>query len=358
MTKALLVLFLLVVGCGGQPAATPTASARSTGPPPAGEPVLWVGHKDEPGTYTALDWNGTVTGTLTLGQPIDPNRRLQQAPDGSGFMIQPVKGLAGQFLDRSGLVSATVPPNGAFLAWADDSRHVCMLVPDQASQRWLVGLTTPDTSSPSLHPVALDSSNLQSGIIALGFASCSAIHDRAVITYSFSGRPSEAWVVRLSNGAVLLHRVYPANFLVGIAASADGALIAEDSNQSTGYLLGGTAPDTLIRRTSDGSVAVKLDPSYGVLAFSADDAVALVNTTPWASGVPTHLALVRLSDGAVLWRYGGNEAFAGLAVQPDGSSIAAMLQQATDQSLHPTVDVVLLKADGSSKAVAGQYVRP
>jgi hypothetical protein len=179
-----------------------------------------------------------------------------------------------------------------------------------------------------------------------------------VLAYNSFGVPTEVYVVRISDGKILLQQNHSANLLVDVTASPDGSLIAENSSRSSGYIAGPTAPNTVIRRSSDGSVVKDLDPTYGVLAFSADDSVALVNTSPWASGVATHLALIKVDGGDVVWRYDGGEEYGGALVQPGGSSIAVILTSPSDQSGHPSVDLLVVRADGSSTTIPGKYVRP
>ena len=61
-------------------------------------------------------------------------------------------------------------------------------------------------------------------------------------------------------------------------------MVAENSNQSTGYLGGGTAPHTTIRSVGDNTPVLVLDPSYGVVAFSRDPMV-----------IPPHLLMAARS---------------------------------------------------------------
>jgi hypothetical protein len=321
-------------------------------------PLIYVQDPKNPAWYIGFDWSGRARGTIKLAQAIDSQGRLTQAPDGSAFAVAPAaKGGFQVFLDRLGQPTGNQDTTARFQdqMWGDDSSRLCTL--EYNSRGWDIGVRAPGGVA-SVHPVALDPSITQSGIIAITFRSCSPARDSAVLVYNWSGRPTDVYVVRLSDGAVLLHQSHPANSLADITASPDGSLIAESSNKSTGYLMDGPAPTTIVRRVTDNDVVATLDPSYGVLAFSRDNSLALVNTSPWASGVATHLAVVRLSDMAILWHYDGSEEFAGSLTRPDAPGIAVLLEQPTSEVAHTSVDVVIIASDGTATTLPDRYVRP
>jgi len=57
----------------------------------------------------------------------------------------------------------------------------------------------------------------------------------------------------------------------------------------------------------------------GVLAFNADNSLALVTTTPWVGGQPTGMAVIDLrSGGRQIWTYTGPGMFGGVVAQPGG----------------------------------------
>jgi hypothetical protein len=297
-------------------------------------------------------------GTVKLAQAIDAQGSLTQAPDGSAFAVAPAaKGGFQVFLDRLGQPTGNQDTTTRFQdqMWADDSSRLCTL--DYDSRGWHIGVRSPGGAS-VVHSVALDPSIAQSGNIAISFRSCSPAMDRAVLVYNAYEHPTDVYVVRLSDGAVLLHQSHPANSLADITASADGSLAGESSNKSTGYLMDGPAPNTVVRRVADNAVVARLDPSYGVLAFSRDNSLALVNTSPWASGVATHLAVLRLSDMAILWKYDGNEELAGSLSRPDAPGFAVLLEQPTAQVAHTSVDIVIIASDGTAPTLPDRYVRP
>jgi len=337
------------------PTAGPTVVA-DYGPPPAGVPLFYLGDPNHTGWYIGYNWQGVPQGTIKLSQPADPNSYLRQSPDGSMFVVTPAaKGGNGQFLDRLLKPVGSASVYSPLQMWADDNRHYCTL--DESPGQWALSLRTPGTTSATTHVVAIDSQNLRSGIIAIGLGSCSAINDTAVLIYSYFPRPPEEWVVRISDGKIMSHRTYDSTYS-DLVSSTDGRLIAANSAKSTGYLAGATAPNTLVIRTSDGSTVATLDPTYGVLGFSADDSVALVATSPYASGVATHLAAVELATGNVIWRYDGNEYLSGFFIESSGAAFALMLQQVSDRDPHPTVYVAMVYRDGTSYALVGTFLHP
>ena len=371
---AILIAALVVAGLSwsrlahnvgqARPKASPIASPTATpfvedyGTPPAGVPLIYLQDPKNPAWYIGFDWSGIPRGTVKLAQAIDAQGSVTQAPDGSGFAVAPAaKGGFQVFLDRLGQQTGTQDSTTRFQdqMWADDSSRLCTL--DYDSHGWHIGVRSPG-DAPVVHAVALDPSIVQSGNIAISFRSCSLVRDRAVLVYNAYGHPTDVYVVRLSDGGVLLHQSHPANSLADITASPDGSLIAESSNRSTGYLMDGPASNTVVRRVTDNAVVATLDPGYGVLAFSHDNTLALVNTSPWASGVATHLAVVRLSDRAILWKYDGSEEFAGSLSRPDAPGIAVLLEQPTAQISHTSVDVVIIAADGTATTPPDRYIRP
>jgi hypothetical protein len=327
------------------------------GPPPAGIPLFYLGDPNHPGWYVGFDWTGTPRGTIKLQQGADPNSYLMQSPDGSMFVITPsAKGGAGQYLDRLGRPIADASTYLPLQMWADDSQHYCTLEQGRPGS-WTLSMRTPGSSAATTHAVALDSANLRSGDIAIGFAACSAVHDTAVLVYNYFPRPPEMWVVRISDGKVVSHRLYDTTYS-DLAVSRDASLAAVNSARSTGYLAGPTAPNTVVESTTNGATVANLDPTYGVLGFSSDDKFALVATSPYAAGVATHLAVVEVATGNVVWRYDGDQMLSGFAVEPTGAGFAVMLQLPRDQNAHPTVSLIFVSGDGQAHPVPGQFDHP
>ena len=335
------------------PAATPPASPSASpavedyGPPPAGVPLFYVRDSNNPTWFIGYDWSGAPRGTIKLRTAATGG--LDAAPDGSGFGYAINGKGAGieTWLDRFGQpISDADQTNYQSVMWAPDSLRICTL--DGTGGQWRLGLKT--QGSPSVaHVVTIPGSSTWGGIIALSIAACDPGQDRAVLVRNYFGAQPSIWVVRISDGAILSGRALVANDIGNISVSSDGKLIAENSSKSDGYLLGGAA-QTIVRRAADGSVVVALNPTYNVIAFSADDTVALAATSPLVEGQATHMALLRVADGAVIWRYDGPGQFDGRWIQPNGSDIAVAVREPHGTT---TLGVFIVHADGTSNSLNG-----
>jgi hypothetical protein len=183
-------------------------------------------------------------------------------------------------------------------------------------------------------------------------ASCSFRNDRAIIARASGSALTEAWIVKISDGKLVSRNTYAAGLLSNVVGSSDGALIAENSGRSVGQL-GTTAPKTTIRRVSDRSVVATLDPSIGVIAFSSDNSLALVTTTPWVGGVPVHMAVIEIQSGRTIWSYTGPEQFGSSVAQPGGRGFALLLRPVGGTG--PAADVVIVSADGAWTQLPRRY---
>jgi hypothetical protein len=311
-------------------------------------PLIWVQDSIQSGWLMGFDWSGQPRGTVKVSQPLGQNDRLSQAPDGSGFGIEPNgKGGFRVFLDRLG--NPSPPPSSTINyqseMWADDSRHLCSL--DGLGGHWRLGFAEPGAVPNQTNVVALDPAIAQSGIFALSFAACSANQNGglAVIEYAYAGRPTEYWVVRIADGFILQQRTYATDQVANVTASMDGSLIAENSGKSVGQLASAAA-STLIRRASDLSVIATLDPTIGVLAFSGDNSTALVTTAPWVTGQPTMLEVLDLQTGRVIWRGKASFALSSFAVLPGGNAFAVALTNG-----NPPANILVVYGDGSRPAI-------
>jgi len=335
----------------------PTVGANGDyGPPPAGVPLFYLKDPNHPGWFVGFDWSGTPRATLKLPAQSDPGLSLSQSADGSFFIYRPGgKGGGGQFYDRLG---KPMTGNGGFAGavWADDYSHQCGMAVDESTGEWVLTTQIPGQPAKSVTSVAPYSQGSQS---ALELLACSYHNDRAVVERIANSYPTDLWVIQLSDGKMLTHRAYTDNGtqLGPLAASRDGSLIALNSIKSSG----GTNwfGPTQVVRASDGTLVATLDPSFGVLAFSADNTYALVTTAPELNGQPTHLAVVELPSGNIVWRYDGNEWFAGFFTNPAGPGFAVMLQNPSDPGgAHPTVDVVIVNGTSEPLIVPRHYQRP
>ncbi|MGH7761365.1 MAG: hypothetical protein ACREOY_08120 [Candidatus Dormibacteraceae bacterium] len=328
---------------------SPSPIAVDYGPPPPGVPLIWVQDPNHSGWLIGFDWTGKLRGTVKVSRPVAQYDRLSQAPDGSAFGIEPNgKGGFQVFLDGLGATIATSGPQVLYQSemWADDSRHLCDL--DPSSGRWTLGLAVPGAAPNPVNEIALDPSSLaRSGIIAFSFGACSARNDRAVIPYSYPGRPTAYSVVRISDGAILQQRTYAAGLVANVTASMDGSLIAESSGQSAGEPPP-NATSTVIRRASDLSVVSTLAPNIGVLAFSGDNSAALVSTAPLIGGQAAMLEVLDLQTGRVTWTGEGTSGLGAVAVQPTADAFAVALTQPGEQNSPATILIIF--ADGSRPA--------
>jgi hypothetical protein len=327
-------------------AGSPSPVAVDYGPPPPSVPLVWVQDPNHPGWLIGFDWTGKPRGTVKISQPVGQYDKLSQAPDGSAFAYEAnAKGGFQVFFDRTGNPIANAGPSVRYQSemWADDSRHLCTL----DAQNGGLGLMLPGAAPNPVNAVALDPALARSGIIAFSFAACSARNDRAVITYSYTGRPTTNWVVRISDGAILQQRTYAAGQVANATASMDGSLIAESSGQSAGQPAPNAA-STVIRRASDLSVMTTLAPNIGVLAFSGDNSAALVSTAPLIAGQAAMLEVLDLQTGRVMWTGEGTSALSAVLVQPAGNAFAVALGQPGEGNTSATI--LMIYGDGSRPA--------
>ena len=337
------------------PSPSATAANGDYGPAPAGLPLFYLKDPRHDGWFVGFDWSGTPRATLKLPTS-DQSMNLAQSADGSFFIYLPgAKGGGGQFYDRLGKPLAG---NGGFAgaAWADDNSHQCGMAVDESAGKWILATQTPGQPAKNVATVAQYSAGDQAAVVLLA---CSFRNDRAVLERIANSYPTDLWVIQLSDGRVLTHSSYTDNGsqFGQLTASPDGSLVALNSSKA----FGGTNwfGPTTIGRVADGSLVAKVDASYAVLGFSTDDKTVLVTTSPWVYGAPTHLAILALPSGNVLWHYDGPEQFTGFFTHPAGSGFAVMLQDTTQPAgPHPIVDVVIFTGISEPLIIPAGYLRP
>jgi len=142
----------------------------------------------------------------------------------------------------------------------------------------------------------------------------------------------------------------------------------------------GSFSSTVIHRVSDGSVVATLDPAMGVLAFSHDNSLVLVTTSPEFQGQAVHLAIVDVKSQQVVWRYDGPEGLGiqgYLVEQPDSqdrtiglgfvlalkivSPTASPCGTTPQTACHtpvedPLSDILIVEGNGAVTHVAGRHV--
>jgi len=332
------------------PAATPKADY---GPPPAGVNLLFVHDPKNPSWLIGYDWQGQPRGTVKLVQPTE----VRMAPDGSAFEVTIAgKGGSGDYLDRLGNLIAGAPAAEMQVGmWADDNRHFCVAFVDPHDSIWRLGTQLPGEVVRSVAVLPGDSGG---GQTTIGVAACSIRNDMAILVRTTVAWPYEMWTVRISDGTVLSHTTFlDSHLLANVVASSDGVLIAENSSKSTGQL-GSTAPSTIIRRVSDRSVVATLDPSMGVLAFSGDDSLVLVDSHPLVVGQPTLLSFIDVRTGKALpWQDQGTAALGGFVAQPGGRDFAIAFTNLPNivnpGTPDPRASILIIHGDGSVTKLPG-----
>ncbi len=333
------------------PKASPVADY---GPPPAGVPLLYVHDPNNQSWLIGYDWSGQPRGTVKLDPALVG---IGMARDGQSFSVgSGAKGGTGELLDRLGqpIPGSGAVPGKAGPIWADDNRHMCGVSLDLQTLDWTFITLLPGEAVKSGSVIAHEP--IAGGQTGIRLASCSFRNDQAILVRTTVSWPAELWVVRISDGRIVLHNTYSGGAVrANVVASRDGVLVAENSSQSTGQQ-GPSTPSTAIRRLSDMSVVATLDPSMAVLAFSGNDSLVLVTTASWVGGQPIHLAVIDLRSGQALWRYDGPETLGSFLAEPDGTGFAIALKVLP---LHvpddPKSDVLIVHSDGTTTQIPGRY---
>lgn len=336
------------------PASTPSSKpvvAHDYGAPSGQLNLLYVHDPARADWLTGFDWTGAPQATVKL----DALRvGALMAPDGGSFSIGlNAKGGAWQFLDRLGNpVGGPSNLAGALLPiWADDNMHVCATSLDQQTLAWSLWTELPGEAPKQVRVLATDATLGESSISVVA---CSVKNDVAIAVRIVQAWPAEVWLVRLSDGGVILDQKRSGTDMAMFTASPDAKLLAENSSQSTGQS-GETAPATLVVRASDGSVVATLEPSMGVLAFSGDDSAALVTLSPWTGATPIHLGVVDLASGRLVWQDDGRSArfFGQLVAQPQGSSFA--IAYPSSETYPSPSTIVIVGAGGAATTLDRLY---
>jgi hypothetical protein len=268
--------------------------------PPSGVPVFYAREPGNPHGLIAYDWSGTRRGRVTLPTWVEINR-LQPAPDGSGFFINPAtSGDYAAYFDRAGrtLFESNDP---AFIsqAWADDSTHICVL------NDYGLGTRVPG------HPDHTAPTPVTSGYAVAG---CSLRADTAVLASS-----TDLEVVKLSTGKALR------------SLSTGGTVVASTDASYVAVSSGGAAPVAVYKTSDLSRPTAVLDTALQPLAFSGDDSLLLA-VQP--GGVVTATAL---RSGKVAWTYNASPANVGFVeARPSGG----------DFVLYLSTGPVLLRRDG------------
>ncbi len=205
------------------------------------------------------------------------------------------------------------------------------------------------------------------GQVGYGIAACSFKSNRALITRTAVAWPTDWWLVRLSDGAVLRHKAFPPGSPSNIVGSDDASYIAENPSQikpDPGFVSAGY---TVIRSTADGAEAGRLT-EYAVLRFSGDGSLVLaVGKQDLYRTGPARI--IEWRTGRVLWTGPDGQQLNEIRALPGGRDFALAFSapeftppgcgQVTSnpcqQVIDPLRDIVIVHGDGSATPVPGRY---
>ena len=341
-----------LLACGSNPVksnpANPQISsvAGDYGQPPVGVPLLYVHDPNHVSWLIGFDWTGQPRGTVKISPPLGPDESIEMSPDGQWFR-RPLG--VGTILDRLGRPLPGTPLSGIGLAaiWADDNRHLCGVYRGQATNAWTLSTQLPGQSPKPVAVVAQDSGVAQTGLVVLA---CSFRNDQAILLGISISSPSEAWVIRISDGKLISHHAYAAKLLSSVVASRDAAYIAENSAATFPSYSPQGAVVTRIRRVSDWA-QVATHGVTTVMGFNDDDSLAIFNDPK--NNVPTILSVVDWRSGSALWRDEGTVALGGSVAEPGGRDIALKLKDPVRED--PLATILIVHGDGTLTKIAGRY---
>lgn len=306
----------------------------------------------------ALDWNGTLVGSLYATSP------ASQAADGTRIV------LGSGYADQAGTVLAPSLGLKGGPGFADDSRHVCTMRDANGAEFGAGGGVEPYPSWLFAGPIGgplyrIGQAGQVGGQSGPEIAACSYEADRAVVVEYVVMWTAEVRVLRLSTGALLYQHQYKTGEVASsVVASRDGRYLAEQMVSADAQGLHQIYTDTLIRRTSDGTVVGRL-AGQSVRAFSWDGSSVI--TMPALGSADSHeVRLVDWQHGKVLWRLGPTEpagSNAGdyyvFALPRPGGSDFMVGAAVRPGSGYPAVDTLwLVHASGTATAVARGPIFP
>lgn len=302
----------------------PPPEAAGPDDPPAGVQLLYVVDQSRPHWAVAYDWSGKRRGSLHFPFWFDVSH-LRPAPDGSAFMVDPpTQGDYAAYFDRLGhLVLETSEPAFISQVWADDNKHVCLVVdtdngpaivtrlPGSSDRTALLGL--PETLAHA--QVVPGTCDLRADAAELGVRADTG--DWHVVR------------MRLSNGTLVNDRNLGP--LTAAAVSRDGA-----------YLAAGGA----VYRSADMTTPLaRIDAAVTPLAFSGDDSLLLE-----AAAEGTTMEVIEWRTGRVVWQEDTGGTYGPWLARPSGGDFAVALGTlSTIVIVHPDGTTTTL---GTRQAVA------
>lgn len=330
------------------PAPTPSAAEPDYGPVPAGVAVFYAVDPRNPSWLVAFDWTGRPVGTLKLdGAVLDESGStygpmVSAAPNGDFVFV------FDHFVRRDGTSAGSFTPPSKSFIWADDGRHLCGVREQRlagggvAHRLW--------TAEPGSAPKDVASIGSPTGD-QTGFevGGCSYRKDLAAVVETASiGYPQQVWYVRLSDGAVVGGRTYPANYLSGLVFAPDLSVVAENRFWAPAPPGAAPAHPTIIRRVSDGAVLQTRDDSVVALSDGG---------TLFAAAVPNGYAegVFETASGHPIWPQGVNSAVVKYATRIGAAEFVAMAIDST-RDCGGCMQMVIVRADGSTTNIPGSYV--
>ncbi len=331
------------------------------GAPPKNIPLIWYATSnpfasrppDPNPVYrlVALDWNGTLVGSLYT------TTMANQAPDGTRLF------LGAGYTDQAGTLLAAALGNKGGPGFADDSRHMCAM--RNANGGDFGGANEPSWlfAGPLGGPLhRIGQAGSVGGQSGPRIVACSFLSDRAVVVEDVIMYTSEVRILALSTGALIYQHQYPSGQVASsVVASHDGRYLAEQTMSTDAQGLHVAYRDTLIRRTSDGTVVARL-ASQAVVAFSWDGSRVITMPALGSAG-SQELRLVDWQRGQILWRQAEPAGIApGFAyvyalARPGGTDITVGI--ATDSTGQAPVEQLwLVHANGAATPVGKGPVFP
>jgi hypothetical protein len=326
------------------PVVSPTPAEHDYGPVPAGVAVAYAIDPRQPTWLIAYDAAGRPVGTVKLPEAVDLSGggQIPTASPGGDLIFAGDK-----VYDRSGQPIAPWSFGKGREAVADDQRHLCAVIEDQNT--FENTLVTQAIGQPD-HTVRVINREQGLGQTGENVVLCSFKFNVAVVVRIAIAWPTDAWFVRLSDGAVLHHLSFPAQAYRSIVASADGAYVAEGPSGST------SSQQLRVVRVSDGAMVAALGDEDPVQFVGDHEILTGTQAMPMAKSV----SLVDWTTGRTVWSYSGSElvdhiqpvgtAFV-VSLTSEGSSNSSTVPRACDRLL-------FVGADGAQRDVTGVNLYP
>ena len=272
-------------------------SPHDYGPVPAGIPTILGAAPSNPQWLTAFDWRGKPVGTMKLAKPL----AHELVPEPHCFVLQDQR----TFDEVLYVDVPREPPN----------RRVGVVITEAAAG--------------------------QSEVDAV---ECNFRRNLAIVVRTSNGRPTDVWVVRLSDAVQLAHYSY--NDVLSVVPSPDGSLVAEN---------GANGSVTRIRSIPDGTVLRTLPAIDAIGGFSDDNRFAVVRPV-------ITVAQIRVIDwrtGDEVWHEGNAGQVMNLGVNPGAGDLAIAV--GTDEQYAGLIHdyayaMVIVHPDGSADEIPGRYL--